>query len=173
MALPSSGTLTMNAIRIELGISTQSPFSLDTAENGGYVTINVCSPSRPSSGNPAAMSEWYSYNHTATCTPTPTPTPPPPTPTPTPPPPTATPTPTPTVGCQQINLYPFNSNPCDHFGSLTLFDTDNALAPTRLWVLGDCGITPVTGGNQWFSQGSGADSYQVDNGGFIISTTSC
>ena len=104
MALPSSGTLTMNAIRIELGIPTQSPFSLDTAENGGYVTINVCSPSRPSSGNPAAMSEWYSYNHTATCTPTPTPTPPPPTPTPTPPPPTATPTPTPTSGCLCYNL---------------------------------------------------------------------
>jgi hypothetical protein len=76
-------------------------------------------------------------------------------------------------GCQQIYLYPSNSNPCDHFGSLTLFDTDNALAPTRLWVSGECGITPVTGGNQWYSQGSGADSYQVDNGGFIISTVSC
>jgi hypothetical protein len=76
-------------------------------------------------------------------------------------------------GCQQIYLYPSNSNPCDHFGSLTLFDTDNALSPTRLWVLGDCGITPVTGGNQWYSQGSGADSYQVDNGGFIISTFPC
>ena len=150
----------MNAIRIELGISTQSPFSLDTAENGGYVTINVCSPSRPSSGNPAAMSEWYGYNHTATCTPTPTPTP------------TTTPTPTP-AGCQQIYLYPYNSNPCDHFGSFTLYDTDNAIFPTRLWLLGECGITPVVGGNQWFSQGSGADSYQVDNGGFIISTFSC
>ena len=85
----------------------------------------------------------------------------------------ATTTTTTTAACQQIYLYPSNSNPCDHFGSLTLFDTDNALAPTRLWVLGDCGITPVTGGNQWYSQGSGADSYQVDNGGFIISTFSC
>jgi hypothetical protein len=88
------------------------------------------------------------------------------------PPPTTTTTTT-TAACQQIYLYPSNSNPCDHFGSLTLFDTDNALSPTRLWVLGDCGITPVTGGNQWYSQGSGADSYQVDNGGFIISTFPC
>jgi hypothetical protein len=168
MALPSSGTLTMNAIRIELGISTQSPFSLDTAENGGYVTINVCSPSRPSSGNPAAMSEWYGYDHTATCTPTPTPTH---TPTPTP---TATPTPTPTpAGCPQIYLYPFNSNPCDHFGSFTLYEVDDIFSPSRLWLVNECGITPVTGGNQWFSQGSGATSYQVDNGGFIINTASC
>ena len=88
------------------------------------------------------------------------------------PPPTTTTTTT-TAACQQIYLYPSNSNPCDHFGSLTLFDTDNALSPTRLWVAYDCGITPVTGGNQWYSQGPGADSYQVDNGGFIISTFSC
>ena len=66
MTLPSSGTLGMNQIRTELGIPTQSPFSLDTAENGGYVGINQCSPSKPNSGNPAAISEWYSYNHAAT-----------------------------------------------------------------------------------------------------------
>jgi hypothetical protein len=54
-----------------------------------------------------------------------------------------------------------------------LFDTDNALAPTRLWVEGECGVTPVVGGNQWYSQGAGSDSYQVDNGGFIIATTAC
>lgn len=76
-------------------------------------------------------------------------------------------------GCQQIYLYPSNSNACDHFGSLTLFDTDSALSPTRLWVAYDCGITPVTGGNQWYSQGPGANSYQVDNGGFIINTVFC
>lgn len=75
--------------------------------------------------------------------------------------------------CQQINLYPANATACAHLGSLTLFDTDNALAPTRLWVLGECGVTPVTGGNQWYSQGAGSDSYQVDNGGFIIATTAC
>ena len=67
MALPSSGTLGMNQIRVELGIPSQAPFSLDTAENGGYVPINQCSPSRPSFGNPASISEWYSYNHTINC----------------------------------------------------------------------------------------------------------
>jgi hypothetical protein len=75
--------------------------------------------------------------------------------------------------CQQIFLYPSNATACAHLGSLTQFDTDNALAPTRLWVLNECGITPVIGGNQWYSQGPGANSYQVDNGGFIIATVAC
>lgn len=65
MALPSSGTLGMNQIRVELGIPGQAPFSLDTAENEGYVALNRCSPFMPSSGNPAKISEWYGYNHTA------------------------------------------------------------------------------------------------------------
>jgi len=82
---------------------------------------------------------------------------------------TACPTPT----CQQIFLYPGNANPCDHFGSFTQFDTDNAIFPTILYVLGGCGTTPVVGGNLWYSQGAGADSYQVDNSGNIISTFSC
>lgn len=86
---------------------------------------------------------------------------------------TTTTTTTATPGCQQIFLYPANANACDHLGSLTQFDTDNALAPTRLWVLNECGVTPVTGGNQWYSQGPGSNSYQVDNGGFIIATTAC
>lgn len=85
----------------------------------------------------------------------------------------ATTTTTTSAPCQQIYLYPSNSNPCDHFGSLTLFDTDNALSPTRLWVAYECGITPIIGGNQWYSQGSGSTSYQVDNGGFIINTYFC
>jgi hypothetical protein len=75
--------------------------------------------------------------------------------------------------CQQIFLYPGNANPCDHFGSGTLFDTDNAIFPTILYVLGGCGTTPVAGGNLWYSQGPGADSYQVDNSGNIISIVSC
>jgi hypothetical protein len=93
-----------------------------------------------------------------------------------------TPTPTPTItntpttsgsGCFQIYLYPFNSTACAHSGSLTLYETDSSITPTRIWIAGDCNVTPVTGGNQWFSQGPGADSYQVDNGGFVISTTLC
>jgi hypothetical protein len=89
---------------------------------------------------------------------------------------TVTPTTTTTttaLGCQQIFLYPNNINACDHSGSLIQYETDNALSPTRFWILGECGITPVSGGNLWFSQGPGAISYRVDNGGFIIATTSC
>jgi hypothetical protein len=85
----------------------------------------------------------------------------------------ATTTTTASPSCQQIYLYPYNSGACDHFGSYTLFDTDSAISPTRLWVAYDCNITPVVGGFQWFSQGPGADSYQVDNGGFIVNTVSC
>lgn len=87
-------------------------------------------------------------------------------------PPTTTTTTT-ALGCQQIFLYPANATACAHLGSFTQFDTDNALSPTRFWLLGECGVTPVTGGNQWYSQGAGSNSYQVDNGGFIIATTSC
>jgi hypothetical protein len=71
----------MNDIRVELGIPSQSPFSLENAENEIYVSINPCSQSIPSSNNPASISEWYGYCHTCTCLPTQTPTP---TPTPTP-----------------------------------------------------------------------------------------
>lgn len=86
---------------------------------------------------------------------------------------TTTTTTTTAAPCQQIYLYPSNATACAHLGSLTLFDVDSVLTPTRLWVAGECGITPVVGGNQWYSQGPGADSYQVDNGGFIVATTAC
>lgn len=66
MTLPSSGnSISMSQINTELGRSSTSTISLDTAENGGYATINTASPSRPNSSNPASMSEWFSYNHTA------------------------------------------------------------------------------------------------------------
>lgn len=74
MPLPLSGQLCMSQIRAELGIPSQAPFCLDTAENGGYVAINQCSPYKPSSGNPACISEWYGYCHTCPCTPSVTPT---------------------------------------------------------------------------------------------------
>ena len=67
MALQSSGSISMSQINSELQRSSTSTISLDAAENGSYATINTCSSSRPSSGNPASMSEWYSYNHTAAC----------------------------------------------------------------------------------------------------------
>lgn len=86
---------------------------------------------------------------------------------------TSTTTTTTTAVCQQIYLYPSNASSCGTAGSLTLFDTDNAVTPTRLYVNGECGVTPVIGGNQWYTTGSPGTSYQVDNGGFIISTVSC
>ena len=65
MAIPSSGALSAQTINFELARSRSSELSIDTAENGGYGAINTSSPSRPNSANPAAYSEWYSYNHTA------------------------------------------------------------------------------------------------------------
>ena len=62
----------MSDINTELGRSSTATISLDSAENGSYATINTNSTSRPSSTNPASMSEWYGYNHNAaapvTCT---------------------------------------------------------------------------------------------------------
>jgi hypothetical protein len=55
----------MSQINTELGRSSTANISLDTAENGGYATINTASSSRPSATNPATMSEWYNYNHNA------------------------------------------------------------------------------------------------------------
>jgi hypothetical protein len=86
---------------------------------------------------------------------------------------TSTTTTTTTAACQQINLYPANNNACDHLGSLTQFDTDNSINPTQLWLNGECGVTPVVGNNKWYSQGAGADSYQVDDSGAIIATFAC
>ncbi len=61
MGLPSSGQISMNDIRAELGVPTQSPFSLDTARAGGYVAINQFSPSKPPSSGQVSLSSWYSY----------------------------------------------------------------------------------------------------------------
>jgi len=65
MALQSSGTIKMSEINTELGRSSTATISLDTAENGGYATINTSSASYPSASNPASMSEWYGYDHSA------------------------------------------------------------------------------------------------------------
>lgn len=67
MALPSSGQISMNDIRVELGIPTQSPFSLSDAVNGVYVTINTCSPNFPSTTPPYNLSDWYGYDHNYVC----------------------------------------------------------------------------------------------------------
>lgn len=67
MAMPSSGPISMSQINTELGRSSNAQISLDSAENGGYATINQCSVSKPVLTNPAKLSEWYSYNHSASC----------------------------------------------------------------------------------------------------------
>jgi len=55
----------MSEINTELGRSSNATISLDSAESGTYATINTASASYPNDARPAAMSEWYSYDHTA------------------------------------------------------------------------------------------------------------
>ena len=61
MALPGSGTISMDMIRVELGIPGQTPFSLYGARYGAYVPLN------PYSITPGlSLSSWYNYCHTCT-----------------------------------------------------------------------------------------------------------
>ena len=64
--LPLSGQISLSSIRDQIFVSNTN-FSLDTAENGQYVSINPCSPYKPTSANPTAISEWYGYDHKAPC----------------------------------------------------------------------------------------------------------
>ena len=66
MALPSTGSISMNQINIELGRASGTNISLDAAENGSYGAINQNSTVKPSSSNPASMSEWRGYKHNCT-----------------------------------------------------------------------------------------------------------
>lgn len=63
MAIPTSGPIKASTINSELGRTSNSTLSIDTAENGGYVPINPASYYKPSSTNPASYSEWRNYNH--------------------------------------------------------------------------------------------------------------
>lgn len=67
MPLPNFGKISINDIRGELSLLNQSNFSLNTAEDGGYVTINPCSTFKPAVPNPAAIDEWWGYNHLQPC----------------------------------------------------------------------------------------------------------
>lgn len=68
MALPNPGSsISLSQINTELGRSSTATVSLNTAEDGGYVPINLCSQFKPRAANPAKFSEWYKYNHTAPC----------------------------------------------------------------------------------------------------------
>ena len=64
MALPASGPISMDAIRIELGVPSESPFGINEARLGTYVAINQFSASKPPSSGTASLSDWYSYSQT-------------------------------------------------------------------------------------------------------------
>ena len=64
MGLPSSGQISMNDIRIEMGIPSQSPFGLNEARNGTYVALNTNSPTSPPSTGQVSLSSWYGYCQT-------------------------------------------------------------------------------------------------------------
>ena len=65
MALPASGTISIDAIRIELGVPSATGLTMSGLPNGSPVAINIWSASRPSTSAPYSLSQWYSYNHSA------------------------------------------------------------------------------------------------------------
>lgn len=63
--------VSFDSIRIELTVSSQAPFSINTAEAGGYVTLKPCQPNNqprtsPNGSTPNSISEWFNYNHSYT-----------------------------------------------------------------------------------------------------------
>lgn len=67
MPLNTNTNVSLDKIRLEIGKGDTVSFSLNTAEDGGYVAINQCSPSKPVASNPASISEWINYDHNADC----------------------------------------------------------------------------------------------------------
>jgi hypothetical protein len=65
MAIPAGGQISFGTINQELGRNFTALIGIDEAENGVYATINTNSAFRPDPANPAAINEWYRYNHTA------------------------------------------------------------------------------------------------------------
>ena len=61
MALPASGQISMDNIRVELGVPSQSPFGINEARSGTYVTLNQFSPTLPPASGQVSLSSWYSY----------------------------------------------------------------------------------------------------------------
>jgi hypothetical protein len=64
MALPLSGPLSLNDIRIEQNQSTKSPYDLIGASTAatGYSIINQDSFFKPNNTPPYSISEWYGYS---------------------------------------------------------------------------------------------------------------
>lgn len=63
MALPSSGTISLDDIGQELGLGAGNNITLESASTGGYAQINKRSPSYPNNVDPFSISEWYGYDH--------------------------------------------------------------------------------------------------------------
>jgi len=158
MALTSSGEIKMSQIYTELGRSSTATISLDTAENGGYATINTGSSSYPSSGNPAAMSEWYSYDHSAS------------------------------TGSQEFTIfgdYAFNEGGAEgacgdtNADNYTLYfnigqGSGQSCPTTGVTVYSDSAGTSVfSGGNQWWKSNLCSASYYIMDDGSIEGITSC
>jgi hypothetical protein len=165
MPLPSSGTLSMNDIRVELGVPAQAPMSLQAASVGTYGTINVCSVSRPNGSAPYAISEWYGYCHTCSCTPTQTPTP----------------TPTPTSLGNAIQLSTPQTDSCVAC-RLTTFSQTRYVTPGNttpdvndvVYQNSDLS-TLFNGNNQWFKTDWGGTLYsiQINTLGVVTSIQTC
>lgn len=60
--------VSFDKIRKELGFPNQTSLSLNSAEDGTYAPINICSPYRPITPNPASLEEWKRYDHSLLCT---------------------------------------------------------------------------------------------------------
>lgn len=63
MALPTTGQISLNDVRGELGLPTQAPFKLKDAIDGVYVALNTNSPTLPTTGGTYKLSNWYGYCH--------------------------------------------------------------------------------------------------------------
>jgi hypothetical protein len=63
MVLPSSGQISFNDLRIELNVTTQSPFSITDAVTGVYTALNPAASPQPDTATPHAISEWWGYDH--------------------------------------------------------------------------------------------------------------
>jgi len=66
MTLPASGTISINDIRIELGVPSYTNASMLDLATGGVVAINPWAVPKPQNYAPYLMTAWYSYNHAAT-----------------------------------------------------------------------------------------------------------
>lgn len=63
MSLPSSGTISMSQINVELGRSASTTISLKDASTGVYGAINQSSASKPDGIAPYTINEWHGYTH--------------------------------------------------------------------------------------------------------------